>query len=295
MKNLFNQLYNYFENLPAKLMRHRFLVLVSTLVLTIVMSIGIAQNFSFDVSNEAWLEEGSTPLQVRKTFRQLFGSEDGVFIVYRPKSGDVFSESALKTLRALHKELEQAALRNDNVGEQLSRIVKLDSLYNARYQIADGDTIISKKLIGADFPETAEERENRRTIAGSQKNFRRLFYSEDFQYGGIQLKTDFGVVPVEKNDTDQLVSVGDLLADDDFELGGRDPLRETVDSSSEQLEFKKLAAEEYVYFMRALRSITEQEQYANFDFFFAGGAVSNEFLIEGSVNLGLLYTLMAAC
>jgi predicted RND superfamily exporter protein len=178
VQQLLFSLNNLFERLPGALIPFRWLCLLLLIAMSIFAGMGIKQHFEVNMSPEVWLEDDAPPLQIRDAFRHQFGSDEGVYIVYRHASGDVFSESALSTLAALHKDIEQASL--SEIDSPISRITQVDSLYNARYQIAEGDTLIAKKLIGADFPDSEAERERRRSIARSQDSFERVYYSSDF-------------------------------------------------------------------------------------------------------------------
>ena len=295
MQSLLSSLNNLFERIPGALMPFRWLCLLAFVAMSLFAGLGLKQHFAVNMSPEVWFEENATPLQIRDAFRRQFGSDEGVYIVYRPKSGDVFSDSALRTLEALHKDIERASLAGD--GGHIGRVVQVDSLYNARYQIAEGDTLIAKKLIGADFPETAAERERRRKIAVSQDSFERVYYSRDFQYGGIALKTNFGTVPVDTELSRNLDNTDDLLQDDAFSFGleaAGDPLN--VDTSAEvaEVKFESVQFDEYLKFMTALRAITEQAQYSEFDIYFVGNPVTMEFVMNAIFEAAGLLSIMVA-
>ncbi|WP_373082151.1 RND family transporter [Zhongshania sp.] len=271
-----------FENFPRLVDTYRWLILAVFSVFTAVMVLGIEKHFALDVSVEAWFDETSPPFQTKNEFKKLFGSDENVFIIYRPRSGDVFSESALLTLRSLHREIERASVQPSG-GNQLTRILAVDSLYNARYQVADGDTLIAKKLIGEDFPSSAEAREKRRAIALSQEGFRRVFYSEDFQYGGIQVKTNFGAqtsVPIEAV---EFAEAGNLLDDSDFIMAGAVEAP-SVDSdstlASSEPYFAKVDQTHYQQFMAGLREITDRPEFQDFEFHFVGHPVQNDYMLD---------------
>ena len=293
MQQLFSRLSDLFETMPARLRPHRWLCLTLFVTISIAMSMGIAQHFSVKMSPEIWFEEGATPLAIRDAYRQQFGSDEGIYIIYRPKSGDVFSEDALRTVKALHQELEAASLQPEP--NELARIVKVDSLFNARYQIAEGDTLTAKKLIGNDFPSTDSERENRRAIALSQDSFERVFYSPDFKYGGIRLKTNFGAVPSNSNFDATLTNTENLLQDDAFGFGETDnPLSINASAEVSKTEFATVELDEYLHFMTALKAITEQEQYADFELHYVGNPATMEFIMNGVVEaVGLILTMAA--
>ena len=278
MSSLSSRMTRAFEQLPAQVSPQRLWVLLAVIAISLLSIEGIRQNFSVDISPESWFQKGAAPVELRDTYRREFGSDESVFIVYRHKSGDVFSEDALRSLAKLHKAIEQGSLQPEP--NELARIVDVDSLYNARYQIAEGDTLISKKLIGADFPNTEAEREKRRAIAQTQDSFTRLFFSPDFQYGAITLKTNIGAVPINNKPSSAPSSEQDLLMDDGFGLDLNTSL-EVSTPSSEEVKFANVQLEEYHQFMGAVRALFETPEYRDFEFHFVGNPVTSEFVMEG--------------
>lgn len=294
----------FFELAPQWLLPFRWWVLILFLVTTTIMTWGMLQNFKMDMSLESWFQDDAPIKKSLDEFRSQFGSDDGIYIVYKPKDGDVFSEKSLATLQMLHEELENRRLNLSEAGELLSedtpnllsRIEQIDSLYNARYQIAEGDTLISKKLIGREFPTTHEEREQRRAIALSQNNFKLAFFSRDFSYGGIRIKTDFGAVPVSNELAQSIGATDNLLEEDDFALGLDGDLELSVDTNAEveDIEYASMQMDEYLNFMTALRTITEQPKYQDFRFHYTGNAPVMEFAMNNMMEASFLLLLMVA-
>lgn len=278
MSSLSSRMTGAFEQLPARVSSLRVWVLLAVIAISLFSAEGIRQHFSVDISPESWFQKGAAPVELRDTYRREFGSDESVFIVYRHKSGDVFSEGALRLLEKLHKAIEEGSLQPEP--NELSRIVNVDSLYNARYQIAEGDTLISKKLIGVDFPDSEAERENRRAIAQTQDSFSRLFFSPDFQYGAITLKTNIGAVPIASQPDSAPSNDQDLLLDDGFGLDLSTSLEVTAPSDDE-VKFANVQLEEYHQFMAAVRALIETPEYSDFEFHFVGNPVTSEFVMEG--------------
>ncbi len=314
MHSILSRLNRFFEIAPQVLLPWRWLVLIVFLVSTAFMVYGMFTRFTMDMSLESWFQDDDPAKLSLDAFRQQFGSDDGVYLVYRPADGDVFSEKSIETLRQLHEELDDARVdfasastvdesdgnaKADSVRQLLLRIERIDSLYNARYQLALGDTLVSEKLLAGDFPETANQREERRAIATTQDTFHLAYYSDDFQFGGIRIKTDFGTVPLE--DADDVTGDEDnLLATDDFsfdDMAEPDLLSTDefiVDETAEvaQIEYADMQMDEYLDFMEALRSITEQPQYRHFDFYYTGNAPLMEFAMNSMEQASFLMGLM---
>lgn len=290
MDVVFSRINNWFEQTPALVLKIRWWILAVLIGVTVWCYWGVATRFQMDMTPEAWFEPDAPPILDRDEYRRQFGSDEDIFVLFQPASGDVFSENALRTLESLQNELEKASQTSNDDGSEnpLSRIVNVDSLYNGRYQIADGDTLITRKLISGKFPETQEEREERRRIAFSQDNFVRMFVSDDSRSGGIRLHTDFGAVPVSDGLAEELFDSEDLLQEDslfdDLDTGG--DLVVDAGAEPEETRFKRTDLDEYLDFMKALRLITEQPQYDDFSFFYIGSAVNMEFTMVSIIEAG---------
>ena len=305
MQSILSRFNAFFEQAPNMLLPWRWLVLLVFLTSTGWMLYGMLTKFNMDMSLESWFQKDDPAKAALDGFRKQFGSDDGLYIVYRAKDGDVFSEQSLKTLRQLHQELDNARVGLDAQGQpmdaadvmQVKRIERIDSLFNARYQIAEGDTLISKKLIGREFPTTEAEREARRTIAKGQDSFELAYYSKDFQYAGIRIKTDFGTV-VKNSEllldapSDDLLADDNLLMQDDLLLAdaplGAQTTEQTnstglvVDESlaKQDIKFQDMQMDEYLHFMEDIKKITEKPDYQHFEIYFTGNAPMMEFAMN---------------
>ena len=295
MQSILERLNLFFEAAPQKLLHWRWTVVALFVVVTSVMVYGMLSRFTLDMSLESWFQDDDPAKVSLDDFRQQFGSDDGLYIVYRPKDGDVFSQRSLDTLRDFHNELD--AIRYDPANAQtadnenpnlLSRILRIDSLLNGRYQIADGDTLISQKLL-ANYPRSDAEREAKRSIALGQEAFELAYYSKDFTYGGMRIKTDFGVVPVEQH-TAEMTGDIDLLSDDDFEVGTSLAIDESI--SNTPIEYQDMQMDEYLAFMGDLRAVATQEKYQHFEFFYTGNAAMMEFAMNNLKQASSLLGLM---
>jgi len=288
---------NFFEQAPHRLMKRRFSVITLFTVLSIVFMYGMLTQFKMDMSLESWFQDDDPTKIALDRFRRQFGSDDGVYIVYEASDGDVFSELSINTIKAFHTSLHEISLglkpeltaslvgENENL---LNRIIKIDSLYNARYQLAEGDTLISKKLLSSDFPSSLAERESLRQIALSQENFKLTYFSEDFRYSGIRLKTDFGVLPLEEDSVSS--EENDLLTDDEFEFS-EGPADEPV-GATPLIEYQEMQMDQYLSFMNQLRGLAALPEYQSFTFHFTGNAAMMEFAMNNMAQAAALLGLM---
>jgi len=252
-----------------------------------------------DMSLESWFQDDDPAKVSLDEFRAQFGSDDGVYVVYEAQDGDVFSQVSINTLKQFIQELQKIrltpllpdkALIEQN---QLGRIQRIDSLYNARYQLATGDTLVSQKLLAQNFPTTDKQRQEKRLIALQQDSFELAYFSKDFTYGGIRLKTDFGTQVI---DSEILVSQDtarqDLLMEDEFDLSSSLTPSGTSEIDINPVEYQSMQMDEYLLFMKDLRAITEKPEYQHFTFYFTGNAPMMEFAMESMGQAGNLMSIM---
>jgi predicted RND superfamily exporter protein len=305
---LFEYLNQRFEKLPNATLQYRWIIIFGFLLSSAFMLFNIVTKFNMDMSFETMFKQDDPIRTTLNNFRHQFGSDDGLYMVYEAKDGDVFSEKSIATIAKLHKELDDARVARGDKASELNRIEKIDSLYNIRLQKVEGDTLISQKLLATDYPQTKQEREAKRAIAITQDTFRLAYYSDNFRYGGIRVKTDFGTIP--KNEKIDEAIEEDLLSDDftnDFantseysdELNNDndygDALGELVyDKTIAEtiVEYQATQMPEYLDFMEDVRAITSKPDYDHFEFHYSGNAAMMEFATEtfkqGSALIGAM-------
>lgn len=284
---------NWLEELPGKCIDRKWAILLLVVFSTFVCMWGLATRLSIDMSPEAWFQDGAEPVVIRDMFRSQFGSDEDVFIAYRPKSGDVFSPDAMATLKDLHQELEEAmysATAPSGDPSVLSRIIRVDSLYNARYQIADGDTLISNTLIGSNFPIEERDLEAKRKIAESQNNFRQFYFSNDYTTGGIRIKTNLGTLshaePSAQNATES------LLEEDILSFDSQGLVSAPANPEENKVIFTEEQVENYVKVVKSIRTILNQPKYSNFEYHLAGTPTYMEFSMDSIKQATGLIALM---
>ena len=105
MKRIMNGMSAYFGRVPDWLRKRRIAAWLFFVVATAFFAFG-ASRAKFDTAIEGWFEKDDPLIVSFDWFHNDFGSDDHLYIVYRPKDGDVFSERSLATLRDFHRELE---------------------------------------------------------------------------------------------------------------------------------------------------------------------------------------------
>ena len=307
MNTFFNVLSTYFADIPGLLRPHRFVIVILALAGTIFMGFG-ATKFELDTSFDSWLSDDDPAVQALDDFRRQFGSDDGLFLVYHAKDGNVFSVQSLEAIRNLTNDIEYwYDIDPESIGTDAESIANLDhvlrvqSLANTRYQLSTEDSLESLELIPEGTEITEELAVEIKRIAHDQPMLALLMFSKNNQYGALVITTDFGAIPVQ---SDEEVDELDFSADDlDLAL---DSFVIDVDDSAivTEVEFEDTAASTYMGFMKGLKAIYGQPEYASaFEFYPIGTAGMMDIAMQSMVQSGyfglvsvfiiilLLYTL----
>lgn len=281
MNRITNAMVEYFGRVPDQLRQRAWLVWLSFLAITVFCFIGIGRG-SFDTSVEGWFEKDDAALVALDWFHHEFGSDDHLYIAYKAKDGDVFSENSLRTLQAMQAEITgRMAHLTANDPSALKHIVRITSLINAPVLRAEQDVLISRKLVGDHIPTSAAESERIRQIALSQKPFPQFYFSKDYRYGGLQIETDFGTIPVGGAASNTDVTSVSLDAD------------VTLPSEQKRPEFQPTNTADYIALMSEIKTVLNKPQYVDqFEFYPVGNVATMEYSLAMAKEMGLLNVAM---
>jgi predicted RND superfamily exporter protein len=197
MNRITELLNRHFENVPDMLRRKKLLIWGLFITGTVFLLFGMGR-LKLDMTVEGWFEKDDTILVALNGYRTEFGSDDNLFITYRPKDGNVFSAKSLEAIKGLRDDLlNYRSGLQDGEESALKHIVKVTTLVNAPVLDVEEDVLISKYLVGGTIPTSQQELDAIRLTAESQRKFDLLYYSRDMKYGGIFVETNFGSIPVE--------------------------------------------------------------------------------------------------
>lgn len=275
-ERLVSKLSEHFENIPDVLRRRRLLVGVVFIALLAASIFGISR-LRMDMTIEGWFHKEDPTLVAFHRYHAQFGSEDGVYIVYKPKDGDVFSPASLEAARGIQNDLINF---RDNLkdGEKsaLEHIVNVKSLVNASVLTVDGDVLDSRPLVGNKDLASPEAIAEIKSIAEAEKQLPLQFFSRDHKYGGIHIETDFGAIPVDAEEVTE-----------DTELS-MDQAAPTDDEKP--VEFKPTDQADYLTLFEEIKKILEKPEYAkHFDYYAVGNTAAAEHNVKMSEEMGILY------
>ncbi len=295
MSAFFNYLSVLFSGIPDALRPFRLVILLLAVAGSVFMGFG-AMRFELDTSFDSWFSKDDPTVQALDSFRAQFGSDDGLFLVYRATDGDVFSPASLSAVRALTQDLEnwreldpEALGVPADVFEGLDHIQRVQSLANVRIQENTVDALVSRPLLpetGEITPEIAAAAE--RTAKG-QSRLKLFMFSDNDEFGALVLNTDFGAIPVS---TGEEVTAG--FSEDSLDLA-MDSFTIDVNENARvaEIKFEDTLPSTYTGFMQSLSAIYSQPEYsAAFDFYPIGSASMTELATETLVQSG--YLVLAA-
>ncbi len=275
-ERIVSRLSDHFENIPDTLRKKRLLVGIVFLAVLAASIFGMSK-LRMDATIEGWFDKEDPTLVAFHRYHAQFGSEDGVYIVYKPKDGDVFSPASLEAARGIQDELINFRARlKEGETSALEHIVKVDTLVNAQVLTVDGDVLASRALVGDTVPTSPEALAEIKAIAEAEKQLPLQFFSRDHKYGGIHIETDFGTIPVDAEEiTDETVlSLDQTTSPDEDKL----------------VEFKPTDQAEYVKLFDEIKKILEKPEYAKqFDYYALGNTAAAEHDAKMGEEMGILY------
>jgi uncharacterized protein len=260
------KLNRFFEGIPDGVTRHRWKTWIIFLLLTVFMVMGMGK-FKLEMSMVSFFRDKEPVKLAYDRFRAIFGGDEMVYIVYKAKDGDVFSTESLTAVKGIQEELLNYRLKLKEGEESVfNHITDVKTIINASFLEAREDSLISREFIGKNIPKTQQEVKALKLQAANQPDYPRLYFSDDFRYGGIMVKTDFNSIPVDAPDEEEAFS-GEAL-DEEPEMEEPDLAMEEQELpdiySDEYLPvFKKTRIKEYVPFVKEISSILNKPEYSD--------------------------------
>ncbi len=145
--------------------RNRVLAILAVLLITAVAASGL-RNIVIDTSTESFLYPDDPVLVRYEEFRVQFGRDDIIVIAVEP--GELFSETTLLRLKALHEDLASGVPHLDSI----------TSMINARNTRGEGDRLVVEDLLDA-WPQTGDDLAALRDRVLSNPLYRNLLVSAD--------------------------------------------------------------------------------------------------------------------
>ncbi len=293
MKNLLLYLNHYFAKVPGQLIPYRKTVLALALLSTIFMGYG-ASRFVLDTSFDVWFSESDPAIEALEDFRDQFGSDDGLFIVYEAKDGDVFSNKSLTLVSEITQVLDNYRQISDDVWlekygltpdivESLNHIKRVQSLSNIRIQKNEDDVLSSPRLVPNKIPSDAITLSQISSEADNQPSLPLFMFSKDHRFGAISIQTDFGAIPVVQELNDEPSLLDDDEWSDDFDEGMDD------NAVIQKIEYQSDEPGLYIPFMKAITAVIEQPKMTeHFTFYPIGNAAMISLAMGTLIQAGFL-------
>jgi len=237
-------------------------------VFTIAVGAGIPQ-LTVDMSTESFFMENDPVKITYQQFREHFGSDEFVFIIYRARDGDLFSSRSLAALSGIHEQLAvESDANQDNPESPFSRITDVTSLINVNYLEADEDTLRSRDFVAGRYPRTDEDRTFLKTQALAHP---------DYVPSMLNRRGDFSVIIIDTN-----LGATVIPTDEDVEsLIGNDAFEDASGTSPAPLEFVRPNFWDYQTLTNALTELLNRSAAAeHLQFYPVGNPVIMKFFAD---------------
>ncbi|MDH5326777.1 MAG: MMPL family transporter [Gammaproteobacteria bacterium] len=292
MKKMLSDLGRVFERLPDGLRNRRWWIW-SGFLLSLVLLLPGAGKFELDLSDEQFFREQDPVRAAYDRFRAHFGGDESIYIVYRPKDGDLFSDASLKALQGIQEELlNYRAQLAPGESSPFDRVTDVTTLLNVSYLEASDDALIARPFIGQDLPVTQAQRALLKRQALEHPIYPMVYISPDGSYGGILIHTDFKATKVRP-----ATEVSDISLDnidmDAFDVTKAQSSSETLYANS---EFEFVTMEEYARVTKAIYAVIYKSQYLDvLEYFPMGAPVVNTYVLDEmapQVNMVMAISLL---
>lgn len=201
-----------------------------------------------DTSMEGFLHPDDPALIGYNEFRDQFGRDEVIIIGFRPDK--VFDLNFLKTLKAVHRELE----------EKVPYLDEVTSLINARNTRGNGDELIVEDLL-EEWPRSRPALEKVRQRALANHMYRNILLSEDGTFTAIIVRTN----AVSTRSTEESLLEG--FDGETAEIGPQEKAPTTYLTDAENTEV-----------VEAVESIVEKYKRQGHNIYLAGTPVVTHFL-----------------
>jgi len=286
MKSISDALDNYFETVPDFVRKKRWIIWLLTLAITVVSILGFSR-LKFDQTTDGWFKDDDPVKVALDDFRAEFGGDDGVYIVYKPKDGNLFSSQSLEAVKGICNDIINARSKiKEGENSPLGHVVKVTSLVNANFLEVKDDMLTSRTLVGATIPTSLQQLDSIRRNAQSQKQFQLAYYSNDLKYGAISIETDFGAIPVDFKEpaaNGSVESDGGLVIEEKTKETGKQ-------ASEKKVRFKPTDSNDYFALMTEINKVLNNHKYEDhLEFYPVGNSAQSIFDKKAMDQMGLLY------
>ncbi|MCP4161790.1 MAG: MMPL family transporter [Deltaproteobacteria bacterium] len=252
MEGFVTKLNSFFEGLPEKLRRNKIAVISAFVLITVFLGYGM-DRVVIDNRMDSFYKDGD-PVKVEyEKFKKIFGGDEYVYIVYKAKDGDIFSDRSINALKNLHEDFANYRLKlKADEKSYLDHISEIKSLINVKIMESSNEKLYSRSFIGDRIPKNNSEREALRKKAINHPDYPHLFLSKNSVYGGILLRTDFNAKQV----TDKNGELKDGAFDDNDSMEEIGEFTEAVDIAN--IELVKSDITEYALLVKDINTILDK-------------------------------------
>jgi len=257
MSGIRNRIEKGFERLSDTIFDHRYKTLF-VMILFVGMMASQIPKITIDTSTEGFLHKEDPSLVEYEKFRDQFGREQMLVIALNPP--DVFDQTFLKKLKALHRDLEKHAPYLEDI----------TSLINARNTRGEQDELIVEDLF-ENWPETPEDMDEIKQRVYDNRMYQNMLISEDRTFTTIVIQTRaYSQKGNKEDDLDGL----DGGFDDEFETNAGSSGEEVMEEASKIY----LTDEENGEFVKAVEEILARHHFPDTKIYMAGLPAVTHFL-----------------
>ncbi len=167
MGNYFKAVDRFAAALTQRVINHRWLVILSSLVLTGLVGMGAGQ-LDFSTNYRVFFSKANPELQAFEALQSTYTKNDNFLFVVEPQNGDAFSPQTLAAVKSLTEK-----------AWQIPYAIRVDSVTNFQHTHADGDELIVEDLVSDPTARDAGFLAERRAVALAEPLLRNQLITPD--------------------------------------------------------------------------------------------------------------------
>lgn len=256
---------DFLAGLPERIVNLRGLVIAVFLGLLVGLG-AYSQHFVLNQSLAAFFHDDDPTLREYDWFKLIFGSDEFLMIVIKPKSGDVFAPQSLARLAAIETALKA---KMNRPGDPLNQVTRVRSIVSADDLVARDDVLLNQPFVGDRLPQTTAASEALRQRAFTKKEWPGFYFARDSSLAVMVLQTSFGLGGHEVPQVAAAAEAQGAVAGFDFSMA--EPATRGIPAIADAPHMIETLMDAYPPFLNGVLAVFAQEGLVhNQDFFLAG-------------------------
>lgn len=170
---------NFLRRYVDWIIRYRWLVVIGSILLTVLITIG-ARNLRLDTDYRAFFSEENPQLQLFEEIQNVYTKNDNIMFVVATEDEDLFEQETMDAIEKITTE-----------SWQIPFSIRVDAVTNFQHTRAEEDDLIVEDLVEDALQKSSEELKDAKVIALSEPFLIKQLISENAKVTGVNVTLQF--------------------------------------------------------------------------------------------------------